>query len=194
MNKPKISSATRLAVLLLMFVYLTPVSATACAYDPRTIRNAALAKLATPYQTAPPVLPASALQTTGYRSLSSARGAQHPWNKDRFLVTSIRHQTIKSIAPYPGSSNMFFRFTISEEQYPSSEAATARFNAPLLPCRIRQIDKHQPEYGMHWKYQIDQYIYFVSTDVLMFYNHPEYHRMQTHIQGYLREHHANARE
>jgi hypothetical protein len=103
----------------------------------------------------------------GYHIKSQENGSPSLWEKEHFDLLEKRSVQIRSVKPMPGSSNTFYRFTISEEKYPSESEAVVRLDRLLdMPPDLHVED--QKAFPLRRGFQAGNLVYVVSTDVSLF--------------------------
>lgn len=115
-----------------------------------------------------PIVPETILAQWGYRTVTNDVARQRDWQDQRFGPAAVRAQRIKAIAEVPRSPHTFYRFTLTEESYASSQAATNRV-AGLLDIPRSVDTKTEPELLLCRGFAASNHVLIVSTDVYGFY-------------------------
>lgn len=113
------------------------------------------------------IVPEVVVAQWGYRTITTSVGKQYDWQIERFGAATVQKQRLKAIAEVPGWPHTFYRFTITEEQYSSPQAATNRIKGLLdIPPSVET--KMDTDLVLCKGFVYGKSALIVSTDVLKF--------------------------
>ncbi len=119
------------------------------------------------------IVPDNVLSQWGYISKGFEKSRQLDWEKHMFGPATVYRQKIRARTSVKGQPGVYFRFSLSLEDYPSAEAAKKR--AMKLRHSPEGFNtKMHPEYILRDGFAVGNRIYIVATDVSF---------MKTHKRG-----------
>lgn len=121
-----------------------------------------------------------ALTSWGYRIQKQPDAAPTEWEKKMFNLEQKRSIYAKSVTPVPVFTDTYYRYTLTEEQYPDKEKAKHRLDH--LFEKPPDFDmQNMYSFTLRKGYQRHNFVFVIGTDAAMFES--EMHKVAEKLQS-----------